>query len=321
MKSFLILAYILLVSNLFGQHSKELITQKSYGPSGTYSGELFQIVYTKDVLELALSHGLDSALGVVNRVPIYYLDRLTSRELFLLALNEIPTDRIEYHLVDYSLSISNDEMPRLVNDFFLKRLKYLKSSTSRTIPILSNEAFHTIIKNRNDKTGFVLIGYYELLQKLKHAYRKHNAMHSFHMKSNQILLALQQMNSSFITKSKLRKHRKHIHKKLVNYLPECKGEFSGYRNIKIIEELESKNKLNSFSELDITSKSILNELVAPFKKEFSWIYFMFNDNVGFLDLGYRPAYGEGKGKIYRLELINNKVVVHLLSDWKFVLLE
>ncbi|WP_430812951.1 MULTISPECIES: hypothetical protein [unclassified Carboxylicivirga] len=321
MKLVSVIVFLLFFTDAFSQKTKGLINQSTYGPTGTYTGDLYRVVYTKDILKLALHSSLDSALSLVNRTPIYYLDSLTSKELFFLALNEIPTDRIEYHLVDYSLSICNSEMPELVNDFFEKRINYLTSCKSPTIPIISDESLNAIIKNRNEQTDSILIRYYNTLQKLKKKYRQNYEMHSFHMKCNQILLLLSQTNNAFATHKKIRKHRNHIHQNLVDYLPAPIERFLEYNNEEVDGVINGINDLKSFSDIDITSNSVLLELIEPFVKEYSWVYFMYNDNVAYLDLGYRPTDVEGHGKIYRLELLNDKVIIHLISDWKTYLLE
>ena len=301
------------------------------------SGQNLRTLNTKDLIKISNTLGLDSALNLTTNIPVYYIDPDVAKQLAELTKNEKPSSVIESFLVDYALHIcNNNNLPYLLYDFFDRKRPLIKEYEPYypySLPKISEDVLFALIENPTDKTDSLLIGYYkdwdEKSKKYKSDYikgksetnsrKKEELMSPFedcNYNCYVILLALDSLSSDFFDKSILEKHQSNlkyywqdgfgIHKS---------GDFTNYNGINQIKSVKLSKTYNSLGEIEFDKEPDLQEIFKRYNKNYCWKFMMYNNNIGYLDLGCQSAPLAENGTLYRLELSKDKLIIYEIQSW------
>ena len=124
------------------------------------------------------------------------------------------------------------------------------------------------------------------------------------------------LGSDFFDKSILEKHQNNlkyywqdgfgIHKS---------GDFTNYNEINKIKSIKLSKTYNSLGEIEFEKEPDLQEIFKSYNKNYCWKFMMYNNNIGYLDLGCQSAPLAGNGVLYRLELSKDKLIIHEIQSW------
>jgi hypothetical protein len=292
---------------------------------------------TKDLIEVSNRFGLDSALKLAAHLPIYYIDPGTASLMIDLTKTAEPTSKIDYFLVDYALHTKNNKnLPFLLFDYFSKKrilIKGYEPNYPHSLPKISQDALFALIENPTKQTDSLLIWYYnDWNDKSKKYYsdylngksepmsrKKEKLMSPFedcNYNCYVILLALKNLGSDFYNKNKLEKHQRNLKSYWQSGFGIHKtGHLTDYKTNNQIKSITLSKSYNSLGEIDYKKEPELKELLKGFKKSYCWKSLMYNEGLGYLDLGCQAAPLEGYGIIYRLELSKNTLLVHEIEYW------
>ena len=94
------------------------------------------------------------------------------------------------------------------------------------------------------------------------------------------------------------------------------GDFVNYQDTTIYDIIQLENNYSDLGEINFRKEQKLRELIKGYNNSFCWKFLLFNENIGYLDVGCQSAPLAGSGEIYKLELIDkNKIRLIALSSW------
>jgi hypothetical protein len=301
------------------------------------SGQDLRILNTKDLIPISNSFGLDSSLNLTANIPIYYIDPDVAKQLVGLTKNTKSSSKIEYFLVDYALHIpDNKNLPDLLYDYFNKQRALINDyepDYPYSLPRISQDALFALIEYPTDKTDSLLIGYYKDWNDKSKKYHSDYLKGKSETNSRQkeklmspfedcnyncyvILLALDSLGSDFFNKDTLVKHQSNLKLYLQDGFGIYKsGDFTKYNESNQIKSIKLSKAYGSIGEIDFNKEPELKELLKGYNNSYCWKFLMYNNQIGYLDLGCQSAPLAGEGILYRLELSKNKLIIHEIKTW------
>ena len=93
------------------------------------------------------------------------------------------------------------------------------------------------------------------------------------------------------------------------------GDFTNYNESNQIKSIKLSKTYRSIGEIDFNREPDLKELLKRYNKSYCWKFLMYNDQIGYLDLGCQSAPLAGAGVLYRLELNKDKLIIHEIQSW------
>lgn len=300
------------------------------------SGQDLRRLNTKDLIRISKDFGLDSALNLTSDLPIYYIDKLVAEKLIKQTVIDKYSDKSESFLVDYALHIKDKNLPEILYGFFDRKRNDIvnyKPDEFHSLPRISQDALVALIVNATNRTDSLLFQYYQdwevkskvyesdyLKGKVEMDARKKEKLMSPFEDCNYncytILLALDSLDSKFFDKNKLEIHQKNLkYYWQGGFCLNKTGDFTDYKVDNVFKTIELKNKYNTVGEIDIKKESELKKLLNGYNKSYCWKFIMYNDKVGYLDLGCQSAPEAGSGELFRLELKGNKLIIHEIQSW------
>ena len=308
--------------------------------SSNIFGQDLKILNTKDLIGISEKYGLDSALTLTNGIPIFYIDESTAEQLINQIKYNKPSYKIEEFLVDYALCMNKTNLSEVFYDFFNRKKdeieneikEYSLNHFSGLPEILQNSLF-ALIKNSSKQTDSLLFNYYELWNEKSVYYKqdyergvkeangaeKEKLMSPYekcHYNCYILQYFLKKMKSPFYKQEKLEYHQKN----LVDYLRdgfavEKDTDCSKYvRERNTHESIKLKKEYNSIGDIDFNKEIGLKNLFKSYNKSNCRKFIIYNDKNGYLSLGCSGYFG-GSGAFYKLELKNDKLIIHKLYTW------
>ena len=300
------------------------------------SGQNLRILNTKDLIKISGDFGLDSALNLTGDLPIYYIDKMVAEKLAGQTINDKASDKAESFLVDYALHVKDKNLPNILYRFFDKKRNDIagyKPNYYYGLPRISQDALVALIVNSTNKTDSLLFKYYfdwETKSKFYEsdylkgkaetdARKKEKLMSPFedcNFNCYTILLALDSMDSKLFDQTKLEKHQKNLkYYWQGGFHFDKTGDFTDYKSDNLFKTIKLKNQYKTIGDIDLNKESELKDLLNRYSKSYCWKFIMYNDKIGYLDLGCQSAPLAGQGVIYRLELIGDKLRIYEIESW------
>ncbi len=291
---------------------------------------------TKDLIKISDDHGLDSALNLTGDLPIYYIDKMVAEKLAGQTLNDKASDKAESFLADYALHVKDNNLPEILYSFFDRKRNEIadyKPSEFHSLPRISQDALVALIVNSTNKTDSLLFQYYHDWEVKSKVYesdylkgktemdtrKKEKLMSPFedcNYNCYTILLALDSMNSKFFDQTKLERHQKNLkYYWQGGFHFDKTGDFTDYKSGNIFKTIKLKTQYNSIGDIDLNKEIEFQELLNRYNKSYCWKFIMYNDKIGYLDLGCQSAPLAGQGVLYRLELIGDKLRIYEIESW------
>lgn len=300
------------------------------------SGQNLRILNTKDLIKISEDYGLDSALNLTGGLPIYYIDKLVAENLVKQTLNDNTSHKAERFLVDYALHVNDKNLPEILYRFFGSKRKAIadyKPDKFHSFQRISQDALVALVINSTYKTDSLLFQYYNDWNTKSKDYeadyfkgkaarnesKKEELMSPFedcNYNCYTILLALDSMDSKFFDQTKLETHQKHLKSYWQDgFHFDKSGNFTDYKRVNIYETINLKNKYNSIGDIDLDKEPEFKELLNHYNKSYCWKFILYNNKIGYLDLGCQSGPLAGGGILFRLELIGNKLIIHEIESW------
>ncbi len=300
------------------------------------SGQNLRMLNTKDLIKISDDHGLDSALNLTGDLPIYYIDKMVAEKLAGQTLNDKASDKAESFLADYALHVKDNNLPEILYSFFDRKRNEIadyKPSEFHSLPRISQDALVALIVNSTNKTDSLLFQYYHDWEVKSKVYesdylkgktemdtrKKEKLMSPFedcNYNCYTILLALDSMNSKFFDQTKLERHQKNLkYYWQGGFHFDKTGDFTDYKSGNIFKTIKLKTQYNSIGDIDLNKEIEFQELLNRYNKSYCWKFIMYNDKIGYLDLGCQSAPLAGQGVLYRLELIGDKLRIYEIESW------
>jgi hypothetical protein len=304
--------------------------------SASLYGQKLEIVDTKDLLEISDEFGLDSALKSTNGIPIYFLDSNTTARLAEHSLDNEPTEEIESFIVDYALHVNNPNNGKILVDLFSKKLDRIidyQPDNHGYLPKITNDILISLIIHPNDKTENLLINYYDSWTDkaviYKDDYYKGIASSDIREKEKlmtpyqicnlncyKLMLALDSINSDYYNSIKLLAHNEILKEHSKNMFLYRNGDYDDFSDTTTYDILHLDGNYKSLGEIDFYKESSTKDLIKGYKKSYCWKFMIFNNRIGYLDLGCQSAPLAGSGELYRLELIDgDKLKLTMIYGW------
>jgi hypothetical protein len=295
-------------------------------------GQDFRLLNTKDLVDISAQHGLDSALKLTGTFPLYYIDEATTKELIKQIENNKPTYRIETFLADYALCVQPADIANILYDYFNRKkdelVDYIPVTNHYNISLyISQNSLFALIENPLDNTDSLLFEYYELWKAKADIYLQayQQGLEETDKQKQEILITpyehcnyncyilqrfLKQMESPLYDQEKLEEHQILVSGRAIRK----NVEYQRYNNNKIFKTITLSKNYNSIGNINF-KKELKWKKMIPNYKPYCDIFLMFNDKVGYLDLGCYYNEFVIYGSSYRLELQGNKLIVYKMSSW------
>ncbi|HZK97004.1 MAG TPA: hypothetical protein VFC67_22585 [Prolixibacteraceae bacterium] len=300
------------------------------------SGQDLRRLNTKDLIKISEDFGLDSALYLTSGLPIYYIDKLVAWKLVGQTLNYKASDKAESFLVDYALHVKDKKLPEILYSFFDRKRNDIadyKPDDFHGLPRISEDALVALIVNSSNKTDSLLFQYYHDWEVKSKAYeseylkgkaemdarKKEKLMSPFedcNYNCYTILLALDSMKSKFFDQTKLERHQKNLkYYWQRGFHFDKTGDFTDYKRDNVFKTIKLKNQYKTIGDIDFEKESELKKILNQYDKSYCRKFIMYNDKIGYLDLGCQSDPLAGYGVLYRLELIENKLIIYEIQNW------
>jgi len=295
-----------------------------------------RLLDTKSLIDISKNHGLDSALNLTSNIPIYIIDKITTQRLIEHTLVNRPSSRIEDFLVDYALHFHNSEISEILHDYFERKrgeIENYEPDYFNSLPRISQDALVALIENNSKKTDSLLIKYYQDWKVKSAAYeadylkglvetnerKKEKLMSPFedcNYNCYNVLLALDRLKSKFANKKKLDYHQKKLKDYWQSGFPLSKtGDFTNYNENNIFKTIKLTNHYETLGDIAFNEEQQLKELTKLYNEYYCWKFIMYNEKIGYLDLGCQSGPLAGNGVLYRLELKDNILILYRLKTW------
>jgi len=301
------------------------------------SAQDIKIVSTRDLVPIAKTYGIDSALIVSGGFPIYIVDTLTAINLLEYVDNyerysqtENFFNKMAHNWKTQFLSQKTFELTRRVTE------KIKKGSIDKygNLFVLDDKLIISIIKQKPDSIESLLIDCYWNCSKIADSlksifpsglyrffYSFKNGTHptvrayeSCNMNCYKIMWTLRQLNSKYYDLNKLENHNSQL--RLWQQNPDIlRFEDSNHEyDYKVLTLL---NQYDSLSVIDFENEPELKKILSEYStNDRCWKFLLTNKIQGFLDLGCQFAPLSGHGVILKLELIEkNKLKMTMTEAW------
>jgi len=299
-------------------------------------GQDLRILNTKELIGISEKYGLDSTLMLTKGIPIFHIDKTTTEQLAKQIKYNKPSYIIEEFLVDYALCMNEANLSEILHEYFNRKKyeiqEYLPDNSGR-LPRISQNLLFALIENPSKQTVSLLLNYYELWNEKSTYYKqdyergveeknrreKEKLMSSYEdCNYNCYILQrfLKQIKSPFYNQEKLEYHQE----KLAYYWRDGFGieknvDCAEYVRNNVYKSIKLTRNYNSIGEIDFYKEVELKELFDDYDETHCWKFLIYNDKNGYLDLGCQSGPLAGFGVFYRLELKNNKLIIHELYTW------
>lgn len=298
-----------------------------------------KIFHTHELLNIARVKGVDSALAIAVKFPVYFIDEPVADSLVAMTLDADVSYLQENFLCDYAVSMGN---PTKVNDAMLvylekrnKQIKTYKPDENFGLPSTSRWILGAFMRITDSKLEKLLIECYEewakksleYLESYKRGKTMRSDRNSYNLKRPYmdcnancclVLLALKSIGSPYFDKSKLDRHNEVLTYKEERPLgitfSTRTAEFMGGLQIAAIR---LKRNYKSLIDPELSLDSIL-QIFTHYQNNTDkecWSLLLHNGSIGFIDTGC--YYGElnGGGSIFRIELHKKVLLIYSLMEW------
>ena len=298
-----------------------------------------KIIHTGDLLNIARIKGVDSALTIAVKFPVYFIDEPVADSLVAMTVGAEVSYLQEKFLCDYAISMGN---PSNVNNALLayfekknKQIKTYKPDENCGLPSTSRWFLGALMRITDPKLEKLLIECYEewtkksleYLESYKKGMIMESSNESYNLKHPYVdcntnccllLLALKSIGSPYFDKSKLDRHNEVLTYKEERPLgitfSTRTAEFMGGLQIAAIQ---LKKRYESLVDPKLALDSIL-QIFTHYqnnKDKECWSLFLHNGTMGFIDTGC--YYGElnGGGSVFRIELHKKALLIYSLVEW------
>lgn len=294
----------------------------------TYGQDL-KIVNTKELVSIANTYGLDSALKITYNEPLYFLDPETAAELARLIEHNEYCEETGSFIINYSLNSDLTELPEILNKFIEIKIALITDMVPDlhfNKHIISDNELIAVIKHANNRTESVLIRYYEQWLKKADSYKEDHIKAIFtpfidcHLNCYNILLALDSLKSNYADSLKFNKHKQYLSKNFIQTaLHEEKYKQVDYNKQNPTDTIFLKKNYKTIGEIDFYNEPDFNELFSGFHDSSCLRLLLYNDNNAYIKLDCPYSIYGGSGLLYKIELIDNKRInIYFLDDWVYI---
>lgn len=312
----LIVFFIILSSNLFGQ--------------------ILKIIDTKELIQISETYGLDSALKVTKGIPFFFIDKITAKQLILHTKNNRTSYNNEKFLVNYSLCSKERNLSYILHDYLIKKINEINDYSPDNfggLPRISESFLFALIENKTKQTDSLLYNCYELWnEKSTHYYQNYNKRIDLkNSREKEKLISayencqyncyilqrfLKEMGSSLFSQEKLEFHQHNM----AYYL---RNGFAIYKDLDClkfnlnypIKTILLTKKYDSIGSIDFEKEPELKTILKNYSETYCWNFLIYCNKTAYLDLGCQSGLDAGQGVIYRLELKNKKLIIHEIYNW------
>lgn len=298
-----------------------------------------KIIHTHDLLNIARLKGVDSALAIAVKFPVYFIDEPVADSLVAMTIGTESSCLHESFLCDYAISMGN---PNNVNNALLayfekknKQIQTYKPDENYGLPSISRWFLGAFMRITDPKLEKLLIECYEewtkksleyiesykrgvIIGSSNDGYNLKRPYISCNTNCCLILLALKSLGSPYFDKSKLDRHNE-----VLTYKEEIPLEITfSTRTERFmggcqIADIQLKKHYKSLIDPKLPLDSMLQIFThyQDKKEKECWNLFLHNGTIGFIDTGC--YYGElnGGGSVFRIELHKKALLIYSLLDW------
>lgn len=301
------------------------------------SAQEIKRVNTRDLVPIAKTYGIDSALIVSGGFPIYIIDTLTAIKLL---------DFVDdYERYSQTENFFNNMAHNWETQFLSKKTLELSNRVTEKIKngsidkygnliVLDDKLIISIIKQKPDSIETLLIDCYGICSKIADSLKTkfplglyrffysfkngtHPTVDAFedcNMNCYKIMWTLRQLNSRYYVLKKLEYHNSQLRRWQQN--PDI------LRFEDLYHEYDSKvltlsNQYDSISVIDFENEPELRKITSEYGTiDKCWKHLLTYKNQGFFEMGCQFATLSGHGIIYKLELIDkNKLKITITQAW------
>lgn len=312
----LIVFFIILSSNLFGQFLK--------------------IIDTKELIQISETFGLDSALKVTKGIPFYFIDETTAKQLILHTKINRTSYNIEEFLVNYSLCTKERNLSYILNDYFIKKIHEITDYSLDYfggLPKISQSFLFALIENKTKQTDSLLYNCYELWnEKSTHYYQNYtkgiglgnsiekekliSAYENCNYNCYILQRFLKELGSSKFSQEKLEFHQHNMAYYIRDGFAIYKDlDFLRFNRNNPIKSIKLIKKYDSIGAIDFEKEPELKKLFENYTEKYCWKRLVYCNKNAYLDLGCQSGPLAGQGVMYRLELKKDKLIIHEIYNW------
>lgn len=311
------------------------------------TGQNFIKFHTKELVEISEKFGFDSVFSIIGNFSIYELD---PEAAFAIAQNsqKHPSKFIGNYLIKYALRNNNDTLifPFLLNYFEneLKKIHEYEPNYTNSFPVINIDLIHVLLNFPPEISEKLLIRYFNEWEKKSQDYRanfikakdlsdknKYNLIQPYQSCSFNcylILLGLQKLNSDFSDTNKLNFHRNNLCVARQNIVSlRDPSNLLNYKTTEVIKTLKLSKQYKSIDEIDFNKETEIKKEFKIFAESYlttnnsktinrlclkKLIYF---ESSGYLQFSCTLGVLSGLGILYRIELIDNTLVLYLISSY------
>jgi hypothetical protein len=292
-------------------------------------------VNTKDLIEISNEFGLDSALNLSGRFPIYRIDSITAIELLDKMITYKRYTPSEYFFNEMAHQWANEIVKTKTQSLALHQImdiKSIKRNDYNRLIVLDDKLIISILKQKV-QIDSQLISCYNFCDSLSYSQKKifpnffqrlpnvftgETPLIVEDYKASQencykIMRLLGELKSEFYDSKKYRYHKSKLRpyerNRDIYRFEEHYGEYDSVM-VRLNGDYDSINELNFNEEPE------LQKITKEFKEDKCWGFILQNDKKGFLNLGCSFGPLAGFGVLYKIELIDrNKLLIIKISEW------
>lgn len=312
------------------------------------SAQKIKFLNTKDLIRISNSYGLDYALYRFDYEKGSTIDTATTKELLIRCITENINSNRKINFVSQYCKFQNFKIQSTIINEYIKRSTKLvddyvvKKYNERLPKVRNTELLTTQIDTEREG---LLIDYYNAWSEKSKAFKDEylrgvaaikspfSLYYIFNIKklyyyvnlytisdtnAYEILSALKAIDSEFATEEKIKEHLKTwgAIKIETKKTPKANIDVIAEKKFHSVEEVNLSKDYNSIAEINFSAEPTLQKLFTPYlgpKGSFSIIY---NQNIGYLDVGYYLGFLSASGTEYKIELINKNILrIYLITRW------
>jgi len=292
-------------------------------------------VNTKDLIDVSNEFGLDSALNLSGRFPIYQIDSITALELLdrmKTYKRYTPSENFFNEMAHQWVNESVKSKTRILAIQQINDIKAIKRNEYNSLVILDDKLIIGIIRQKVHIEQYLISCYNfcdslsycqknefpTFLQRIPNAFTGETPLIVKDYKASQencykIMRLLGELKSKFYDSKKYRYHKSKLRpyereKDIFRY----EEHYVEYDSIAV----RLNGNYNSINEIDFVVEPELQRFTKEFDDDRCWEYILQNDKNGFLNVGCRLGPLAGFGVQYKMELIDrNKLLIIKISEW------
>ena len=286
--------------------------------------------------DLAREFGLNSALSVSGNFPIYKIDSLTAIRLLSFVHRYPFPSKSEYFFRQMAHNWKIKPIQEKTRELAVAQIKRMlkETATPERSPIdIDDGLLIAITIQKPDSIESYLIDcynhYFDLAEQYKDLFPPvltrffsffkdgtHKTVTIYkgvHMTCYKIMWTLGELGSSFYDKKKLSYHNSKLEHWRKN--PQMLRYYAPYREYEE-EVILLNHDYQSIGDIDFQNEPELIKLLRGYNRDKCWIFILYHNTSGFLDVGCSFAPLAGHGSTFKIELCEpNKIRLTKISEW------